>query len=234
MESAMRRYLPELGTAVRITVVMMVVTGLIYPLLITGVAQAIFHDRANGSIVSVNGQPVGSSLIGQQFTSDKYFHGRPSSTVDANGTPAPYNADNSSASNLGPTNPALIAQVQANADAVRCADGLPPGPPPIVTPAATPAANASPTACAPVSQPNVTQVPVDAVTSSGSGLDPDISVDYAMLQAQRVATARNLPLDQVQQLVQQQINDRQFGVLGERRINVLDLNLALDKLGGDK
>ena len=236
----MRRYLPELGIAVRITIVMMVLTGLIYPLVITGVAQAIFHGRANGSIVSVNGQPVGSSLIGQQFTSDKYFHGRPSSTVDANGTPAPYNADNSSASNLGPTNPALIAAVQANADAVRCAEGLPPGPSPVVPPAATATADANatpapattPTPCAAVSQPNVAQVPVDAVTNSGSGLDPDISVDYAMLQAPRVAAARSLPLDQVQKLVQDQLLDRQFGVLGERRVNVLDLNLALDKLGG--
>jgi potassium-transporting ATPase KdpC subunit len=96
------------------------------------------------------------------------------------------------------------------------------------------APNASPTACALVSQPSVTQVPVDAVTSSGSGLDPDIGVDYALLQAQRVATVRNLPLDQVQQFVKRQINDRQFGVLGERRVNVLDLNLALDELGGGK
>jgi len=231
----MRRYLPELGIAVRITIVMMLVTGLIYPLVVTGVAQALFHDRANGSIVTRNGQAVGSSLIGQQFTEPQYFHGRPSATLDTNGTPAPYNADNSSASNLGPTNPQLIAQVQANADAVRCEDGLPPGPAPVVlAAAATPAAGATPAACAPVSQPNAGQVPVDAVTSSGSGLDPDISVAYALLQVPRVAAARNLPQDQVQQLVEAHILDRQFGVLGERRVNVLDLNLALDQLGGGK
>ena len=231
----MRRYLPELGIAVRITIVMMVLTGLIYPLVVTGVAQAIFHDRANGSILSKNGQAVGSSLIGQQFTSPGYFHGRPSSTVDANGTPAPYNADNSSASNLGPTNPQLIAQVQANADAVRCDDGLPPGPPPVVPAApSTPAPDATPAACAPVTQSSVAQVPVDAVTNSGSGLDPDISVAYALLQVPRVAQARGLPQDQVQSLVQDHILDRQFGVLGERRVNVLDLNLALDNLGGGK
>ena len=231
----MRRYLPELGIAVRITIVMMVLTGLIYPLVVTGVAQAIFHDRANGSIITREGQAVGSSLIGQQFTEPQYFHGRPSATSDANGTPAPYNADNSSASNLGPTNPQLIAQVQANADAVRCDDGLPPGPSPVVPAAgATPVPGATPAVCAPVTQPNADQVPVDAVTNSGSGLDPDISVAYALLQVPRVAAARNLPQDQVQKLVEDHILDRQFGVLGERRVNVLDLNLALDKLGGGK
>ncbi len=240
----MRKYLPELGIAIRLTIVVMLVTGLIYPLVVTGAAQALFHDRANGSLIKQNGQVIGSSLIGQQFTSDKYFHGRPSSTVDANGTPQPYNAANSSASNLGPTNPALIMAVQGNADAVRCLEGLPPGPAPLVTPApsptpvpsASPAANATPSAtpepCAPLTQASVAQVPVDAVTNSGSGLDPDISVDYAVLQVPRIARVRNLPEAKVQQLVEDQILDRQFGVLGERRVNVLDLNLALDKLGG--
>ncbi len=242
----MRRYLPELGIAVRITVLMMVVTGLIYPLVVTGAAQALFHDRANGSLVKQNGQVIGSSLIGQGWTSDRYFHGRPSATLDASGTPAPYNAANSSASNLGPTNPALILAVEQNADALRCLEGLPPGPLPLVTPApdasataapsATPAAAASPSAtpapCAPLAQPDVSEVPVDAVTSSGSGLDPDISVAYADLQVARVAKARGLSPQAVQQLVNDQILDRQFGVLGERRVNVLDLNLALDKLNG--
>ncbi|HEY7293856.1 MAG TPA: potassium-transporting ATPase subunit C [Dehalococcoidia bacterium] len=230
----MRRYLPELGIAIRLTLVVMVVTGLIYPLVVTGAAQALFHDRANGSLVKQNGQVIGSSLIGQNWTSDKYFHGRPSATLNASGTPDPYNAASSAASNLGPTNPALIAAVQQNADDVRCLEGLPPGPPPLVTPA--PDAAASPTAtpapCAAVTQPNVGQVPVDAVTSSGSGLDPDISVAYADLQVARVAKARNLSPQEVQQLVNDHILDRQFGVLGERRVNVLDLNLALDKLGG--
>jgi K+-transporting ATPase ATPase C chain len=241
----MRRLIPELGTAVRITLVIMVVTGLIYPLVMTGVAQGIFHDRAEGSLIKKNGQIVGSSLIGQNFTSDQYFHGRPSATNDTSPTPnpLPYNAANSSASNLGPTNPVLIAQVQANADAVRCLEGLPPGPPPIVTPtaAATPDVNATPAAastpaaspapCAPVTQ-QAKEVPVDAVTNSGSGLDPDISVAYALLQVRRVATARGLPEEQVRNLVQDHILERQLGVLGERRVNVLNLNLALDALGG--
>lgn len=232
----MRKYLPELGIAVRITALMMVVTGLIYPLVVTGAAQALFHDRANGSLVKQNGQVIGSSLIGQSWTSDRYFHGRPSATLDASGTPEPYNAANSSASNLGPTNPALILAVEQNADALRCLEGLSPGPPPLVTPApdagATPAASATPAPCAPLTQPNVSEVPVDAVTSSGSGLDPDISVAYADLQVARVARARNLSPQAVQQLVNDHILDRQFGVLGERRVNVLDLDLALDKLNG--
>ena len=236
----MRRYLPEMGIAIRITVVIMVLTGLIYPLVMTGIAQALFHDRANGSLITdKDGNVIGSSLIGQNFTSDKYFHGRPSVTVDANGTPSPYNAANSTASNLGPTNPALILAVEQNADAVRCSEGLPPGPPPIVTPApaATPAPGATPTPaataapCSSVKQSD-TQIPVDAVTTTGSGLDPDISVAYAMLQVARVAQTRNLPQDQVQQLVQDNIFDRQLGILGERRVNVLDLNLALDALSG--
>jgi potassium-transporting ATPase KdpC subunit len=234
----MRKYIPELGIAVRITVVLMVLTGIIYPLVVTGAAQALFHGRAEGSLVKLNGQVVGSSLIGQNFTADRYFHGRPSSTVDANATPAPYNAANSTASNLGPTNPALIVAVQANADAVRCLEGLPAGPAPLVTPAppptpapgATPAPESTPAPCAPVTQANLSEVPVDAVTNSGSGLDPDISVAYATLQAPRIATARNLAQDQVLKLVQDSILDRQFGVLGERRVNVLDLNLALDTL----
>jgi K+-transporting ATPase ATPase C chain len=242
----MRRYIPELGIAVRLTIVVMVLTGLIYPLVLTGVAQGLFHDRAEGSLVRQHGQVIGSSLIGQNWTSDQYFHGRPSATSDTSPTPnpQPYNAANSSASNLGPTNPQLIAMMQSNADAVRCLEGLPPGPAPLVTPApsatpdpnATPAPEASPTAtpapCAAVSQPNVAQVPVDAVTNSGSGLDPDISLAYARLQVPRIAAARNLSADQVQKVIDDNILDRQFGVLGERRVNVLRLNLALDKLAG--
>jgi K+-transporting ATPase ATPase C chain len=244
-QTVMRRYLPELGIAVRLTVVVMVLTGIIYPLVVTGIAQGLFQDRANGSLITKDGQVIGSSLIGQSWTADKYFHGRPSATLDANSTPQPYNAANSSASNLGPTNPVLIAAVQSNADAVRCREGLPPGPPPLVTPApapatatpapnATPAPEASPTAtaapCAPVTQASVSQVPVDAVTSSGSGLDPDISIAYAELQVPRIAQARGLSQDQVQKVIDDNILDRQFGVLGERRVNVLRLNLALDQL----
>jgi potassium-transporting ATPase KdpC subunit len=237
----MRRFIPELGIAIRLTIVIMVVTGLIYPLVMTGIAQGVFHDRAEGSLVhDSGGNVIGSSLIGQSFTSDKYFHSRPSATTDANGTPQPYNAANSSASNLGPTNPVLIANVQQYSDAVRCTEGLPPGPPPIVTPtpAPSPASAASPTPPTPTSVPCSTakqpqqDIPVDAVTTSGSGLDPDISVDYALLQVARVAQARHLTTDQVQQLVQNHTFDRQFGILGERRVNVLDLNIALDALGG--
>jgi|SRR5579883_182603 K+-transporting ATPase ATPase C chain len=237
----MHKYLPELGIAVRITVVIMLLTGIIYPLFVTGVAQALFHDRANGSLVTQNGRVIGSSLIGQQWTSDKYFHGRPSATTDSSGNPDPYNAASSSASNLGPTNPALLLAVEQNSDAVRCEDGLPPGPAPLVTPApttATPAPNATPAPtpapCAPVTQTNASRLPVDAVTASGSGLDPDISVDYANLQVARVATARNLSVDVVQKLVDDRILDRQFGVLGERRVNVFDLNRALDGLSQGK
>jgi K+-transporting ATPase ATPase C chain len=235
----MRNLLREGGIAVRITVLIMLLTGIIYPLVVTGVAQGLFHDRANGSLVKVNGQVIGSSLIGQQFTSDKYFHPRPSDTLNAAGTPQPYNAANSGASNLGPTNPALILAVEQNAGALRCSEGLPPGPAPLVTAAPAPSATATParvasspapaatTACAPVTQAQQ-QLPVDAVTGSGSGLDPDISVAYADLQVARVARARNLSLAAVQKLVNDHILDRQFGVLGERRVNVLDLNLALD------
>ena len=240
----MRRYLPDLGTAIRLTVVLMVVTGILYPLAVTGIAQALFNDRANGSLLKQDGQVIGSSLIGQSFTVDRYFHGRPSATLDTSPTPnpLPYNAGNSAASNLGPTNPTLIAQVQSNADAVRCLEGLPPGPPPVVapTPGATPApateaapaaATATPAPCAAVRQ-DVNEVPVDAVTASGSGLDPDISITYARIQVPRIAQARGLSEDQVQKLIDDNILDRQLGVLGERRVDVLRLNLALDKLGG--
>ena len=223
----MHSVLREGGIAVRITILIMLLTGIIYPLVITGVAQGLFHGRANGSLVKVNGRVAGSSLIGQEFTSDKYFHGRPSDTVNAAGTAEPYNAANSGASNLGPTNPALILAVEQHADAVRCSEGLPPGPPPIVTPSPAPSPAPAAAPCAPVTQARQ-QIPVDAVTGSGSGLDPDISVAYADLQVARVAKARNLSDAVVQKLVDAHILGREFGVLGERRVNVLDLNLALD------
>src|SRR5580700_966448 len=241
----MRRYLPDFGIAIRITVVFIVIMGLIYPLVMTGIAQAIFNNKANGSLVTdKNGNVVGSALIGQNFTSDKYFHGRPSATLDSNGTPSPYNASNSSASNLGPTNPALILAVEQNADAVRQSECLPPGPAPLVTPtptdtptpgsSPTPAATGTPTATATpcATTQAVQQIPVDAVTASGSGLDPDISVDYAMLQVARVARARGISEDSLRQFVQSRIEERDLGLLGERRVNVLQLNLALDSAGG--
>lgn len=238
----MRSYLHEAQTAIRITIVIMLFTGIIYPLAVTGIAQGIFNHRANGSLVIQNGQVIGSSLIGQSFTAAKYFHGRPSDTVDANGSPLPYNAANSAGSNLGPTNPALLLAVEQNADAVRCSEGLPPGPAPIVTatptpsstPAASPAASSRPvptaTPCASATLPQQ-DIPVDAVTADFSGLDPDISVAYAELQVARVAKVRGLSQSQVQQLVKQHTFDRQFAVLGERRINVFELNTALDDLG---
>ena len=184
----------------------MVVTGLAYPLLTTGVAQAVFGDQARGSLVERNGQAVGSAVIGQNFTRPEYFHPRPSATVGAD--PAdpsktvdqPYNAASSGASNQGAISKKLLDQVAARTEAYRKENGLP--------------ANAS--------------VPVDAVTASGSGLDPDISVANAQLQAARVAKARGVPAARVSTILEQQITPRQLGVLGDRRVNVLQLNLALD------
>ncbi len=177
-----------------------ILTGLLYPALITGIAQLIFPDQANGSLITQNsqagGRVVGSALIGQQFTDPKYFWGRLSATGDH-----PYNAASSGGSNLGPTNPALQKEVSDRITALRAAD---PG--------------------------NHQPIPVDLVTSSGSGLDPDISVAAAQYQAARVARARGLPLSQVQSLINQNTTGRTFGFLGEPRVNVLELNLALDRL----
>jgi K+-transporting ATPase ATPase C chain len=168
----------------------------IYPLVITGVAQLIFPHQANGSLITLNGQVVGSELIGQSFDDPRYFWGRLSAT-----SPYPYNASASSGSNLGPTNPALIEEVNARVAVLKAAD---------------------PT--------NTSPIPVDLVTSSGSGLDPNISVAAALYQVPRVAKARGLSEEEVKALVNRSIVGRQFGVLGEPRINVLDLNLALDEI----
>ena len=177
------------------------VTGVAYPLLVTGVAQAAFPSQANGSLVVRDGKPVGSSLIGQSFDDPKYFWGRLSATADANGKALPYNAGASAGSNLGPTNPALLDEVKGRLDALKAAD---PG-------------NAAP-------------VPVDLVTSSGSGLDPDISRAAAAYQVGRVAKARGLDPARVQTLVDAHTEGRQLGILGEERVNVLALNLALDEV----
>jgi K+-transporting ATPase ATPase C chain len=171
-------------------------TGLAYPAVMTAFGQAAFHDRANGSLIEQNGKLVGSQLIGQQFDAPQYFWGRLSAT-----SPMPYNAQGSSGSNLGPTNPALLDEVKGRLDALKAAG-------------------------TDMSKP----VPVDLVTSSGSGLDPEISPAAAAYQIERVAQARKLAPNDVQALVDRYTTGRQFGILGEPRVNVLKLNLALDEM----
>jgi potassium-transporting ATPase KdpC subunit len=171
-----------------------VLVGIVYPLAITGISQVAFSSKADGSLVKQSGTVVGSSLLGQSFVGRKYFQSRPSAAGDG------YDASASSASNLGPTNPALLDEVAKRVAAYRTDNGL--------------AADA--------------EVPVDAVTASASGLDPQITVANARLQAPRVATARGLPVDQVLALVDDHTQGRSLGFLGEPGVNVLDLNLALD------
>jgi K+-transporting ATPase ATPase C chain len=182
------------------------ITGLIYPLAMTAIAGAIFPTQAQGSLITDgSGKVIGSSLIGQNFTSDKYFHGRPSATqgpdpADATKTAlVPYNAVNSMGSNLGPTSKTLSDRVTASYNALKAEN------------------------------PNM-PVPVDLVTTSASGLDPDVSPEGALFQVPRVAKARNLPEQQVSQLVSQHTEGRFLGFIGEPRVNVLQLNLALDQL----
>jgi K+-transporting ATPase ATPase C chain len=197
--------LREIRPAIFVLVALTVITGLVYPLAITGIAGVIFPHQAQGSLIERDGHVIGSELIGQNFTSDKYFHGRPSATTapdpkDSTKTvPAPYNAQNSGASNLGPSNKALIDRVQGDIDTLK---------------------KENPSA----------SVPIDLVTTSASGLDPNISPDGALFQVPRVAKARNLPEDRVRQLVAEHTEGRLLGLLGEPRVNVLELNLALDKL----
>jgi K+-transporting ATPase ATPase C chain len=186
----------ELRPAVVSFLVLSVITGLLYPWVVTGLAQALFPGQANGSLIFRNGQPVGSEWIGQSFADPGHFWGRPSATG-----PMPYNGLASGGSNLGPTNPALIDAVRVRVQALRAAD---PG--------------------------NVRPVPVDLVTASASGLDPQISPAAADYQIARVARVRGLKTAQVQALVTRFVEGRQFGVLGEARVNVLKLNLALDEL----
>jgi potassium-transporting ATPase KdpC subunit len=191
--------------AIVMIIAMTVITGLIYPLLMTGIAQAVFPYQANGSLIEKDGKVIGSALIGQNFTSDKYFHGRPSATTDTDPNdatktvPAPYNAANSSGSNLGPTSKALVDRVKD--DAAKLA----------------------------AENPN-TPVPVDLVTTSASGLDPDVTPAAALFQVPRVAKARGLPDDKVRKLVEDHIAGRLIGIIGEPHINVLQLNLALDTM----
>ncbi|MDA8095659.1 MAG: potassium-transporting ATPase subunit KdpC [Betaproteobacteria bacterium] len=186
----------ELRPAIISFVVFTLITGIVYPAAVTGIAQVLFPKRANGSLLVRAGKPIGSRLIGQAFSDPRYFWGRPSAT-----SPMPYDATNSGGSNLGPTNPALIGAVKARIAALREAD---PG--------------------------NDAPIPVDLVTASGSGLDPDISPAAALYQVPRVARARGLDPASVAQLVRAQVTPRQFGLLGEPRVNVLELNLALDEL----
>ncbi|RDU98089.1 potassium-transporting ATPase subunit KdpC [Trinickia dinghuensis] len=173
-----------------------VVTGIVYPVVVTAIGQAVFPHRANGSLIEKDGKAVGSELIGQQFDAPGYFWGRLSAT-----TPNPYNAQNSGGSNLGPTNPALADEVKGRLSALHDADPK-----------------------------NTLPVPVDLVTSSASGLDPDISPAAAAYQSSRVAKARGLNAGQVDTLIARNTSGRQWGVLGEPRVNVLKLNLALDQL----
>ena len=192
----------QIRPAIVILVLFTLITGVVYPLIVTGVAQAVFPHQANGSLIVRDGEALGSELIGQSFDDPKYFWGR----LSATGT-FPYNAFNaqnltaSSGSNYGPSNPALLAAVKARVDALRAAD---PG--------------------------NTAPIPVDLVTASGSGLDPNISVAAALYQAPRVARLRGLSEEVVRNLVNQYTVGRQFGILGEPRVNVLELNLALDQL----
>jgi potassium-transporting ATPase KdpC subunit len=184
----------QLKPALIVLGLLSLVTGVAYPLVVTGIAQAVFPSQANGSLILRDGKPVGSSLIGQPFDDPRYFWGRLSATA-----PFAYNAGASSGSNLGPINPALHAAAKGRIDALREAD---PG--------------------------NQAPIPVDLVTASGSGLDPDISPAAAFYQVPRVARARHLDEERVRELVHTHIRHRQLGLLGEPRINVLRLNLALD------
>jgi len=184
-----------LRPAIVMTVVLTVITGLAYPVVVTGIAQILFPSHANGSLIYKDGKPVGSRLIGQPFDDPKYFWSRPSAT-----SPYPDNSGSSGGSNLGPTNPDLQKAVQGRIDALKAAD---PG--------------------------NTDPIPVDLVTASGSGLDPDISPAAALYQVHRVAKARNLSEETVRTLVADHTQGRQFGFLGEPRVNVLALNLALDQ-----
>jgi K+-transporting ATPase ATPase C chain len=196
--------LREIRPAIVLVVALTLITGLVYPLAMTGLAQVLFPYQANGSLIVKDGKVIGSELIGQLFTEDKYFHGRPSATVkpDPNDSSKtveePYNAANSGGSNLGPTNKALIDRVKDSVDKLKAQN------------------------------PNA-PVPIDLVTTTAGGLDPHISPAAALFQVPRVAKARNIAEDRLRQLVEQHVEGRLFGLLGEPRVNVLALNLALDQ-----
>lgn len=197
--------LREVRPAIVMIVCLTILTGLVYPLAMTGLAQALFPRQANGSLVEKDGKVIGSALIGQNFTKPGYFHGRPSATTDTDPKdpsktiPAPYNAANSGGSNAGPTSKALIERIQGDVKALK------------------------------EENPD-TPIPVDLVTTSASGLDPDISPAAALFQVPRVARERGLSEEQVRSLVTSHIEGRFLGVIGEPRVNVLELNIALDAL----
>ncbi|HXI05005.1 MAG: K(+)-transporting ATPase subunit C [Bradyrhizobium sp.] len=197
--------LREIRPAILVLLVLTLITGLAYPLAITGIAGVLFPSQAQGSLIEKDGKVIGSALIGQEFKEDKYFHGRPSATLapdpsDSTKTvPAPYNAANSGGSNLGPTSKALADRLKEDVEKLKAEN------------------------------PNAA-VPVDLVTTSASGLDPDISPEAALFQVPRVAKARTLPEDRVRQLVTDHTKNRLAGILGEPRVNVLALNLALDSV----
>ena len=194
--------LNQIRPAIVMIVLLTLITGILYPLAMTGIGQAVFPTQANGSLIEKDGKVIGSSLIGQNFASDKYFHGRPSATTDTDPNDStktissPYNADNSSGSNLGPTSKALIDRMKGDVDTLKKDSDKP--------------------------------IPVDLVTTSASGLDPDITPAAAEFQIDRVAKARGLSAETLRALVQQNTEGRTLGVLGELRVNVLKLNLALD------
>jgi K+-transporting ATPase ATPase C chain len=195
--------LREIRPAILILLLLTLITGLAYPLAMTEIANAILPKQAQGSLIERDGKVIGSALIGQEFKSDKYFHGRPSATTapdpaDSTKTvPAPYNAASSGASNLGPTSKALNDRIKEDVDKLKAENPSSP-------------------------------VPIDLVTTSASGLDPDISPEGALFQVPRVAKARNMPEERVRQLVSDNISGRLIGLFGEPRVNVLALNLALD------
>jgi K+-transporting ATPase ATPase C chain len=196
--------LRQIRPALMLMVAFTVITGLAYPLAITGIAKVLFPYQAGGSLIEKDGKVIGSELIGQNFTDAKYFHGRPSATTDTDpndatkSVAAPYNAQNSVGSNLAPTSKALIDRVKGDAETLQAENSAP--------------------------------IPVDLITTSASGLDPDITPAAAAFQVPTVAKARNLPAEKVQQLVDDMTEGRSFGLIGEKHVNVLKLNLALDAL----